>query len=98
MYTKLPARLANGRCVLESFTRSDLYRKGDLTHCVVTASQVSTPALDLSAHYLLQTGEKLVRQAAGRSDLLVQVCDAPQTDHKLPGTEGLFTYSRQANC
>jgi len=35
---------------------------------------VSTPALDLSAHFLLQTGEHLVQQAEGRDDLLVQVC------------------------
>lgn len=34
---------------------------------------MSTPALDLSAHYLLQTGEHLVQQADGRDDLLVQV-------------------------
>lgn len=35
---------------------------------------MSTPALDLSAHFLLQTGEHLVQQAEGRDDLLVQVC------------------------
>ncbi|KAL0027903.1 hypothetical protein WJX79_001663 [Trebouxia sp. C0005] len=35
--------------------------------------QVSTPALDLSAHFLLQTGQHLVQQAEGRNDLLVQV-------------------------
>ena len=34
---------------------------------------MSTPALDLGARFLLQTGQHLVQQAEGRDDLLVQV-------------------------